>query len=200
MALFATSSPAFAALDLATAKEHLAVLHSDHDTMITNLVAYATDTISNEASIAITQHNRRLTLRQFPPYKIVLPRPPVQSITSVKYFDSTNTLQTWATDQWTSDLYADSPWVPSKLPTEICPVFGVVWPQVYERLDAVQVDYVVGYKAAADIPGRLLQAIKLVVGDYYEHREETVMGQAPQTLGAVMRLITDYRVHDPDIR
>lgn len=200
MPLFAVSAAGFAVVSTADAKEHLAVLHSDHDTLIASLVAYATELVQNMASIQVPQKTLRVTLQGFPTDEIILPRPPVQSITSVKYYDSDNTLQTWATDQWDSDLYVDSPWVPSVVNTRICPASGVTWPTVYTRLVPVQINYVAGWKAAADVPGPLIQAIKIILGDLYDNREDVVIGRPVANLHIIEKLVSTYRSYFEDTR
>ena len=200
MPLFRTGAAAFVVVSTADAKEHLAVLHSDHDTLIAALVGYATEVVENMTSMALVQRSLRLTLDAFPSDWIVLLRPPVQSITNVTYFDGDNSQQTWSTSEWESDLYADSPWVPSYMNTRIRPTSGVSWPTTYERMGAVQVNYVAGFQSAATVPGPLISAVKLIVADLYENREETVMGPAPQTLGAVQKLTSSYRNWFEDAR
>ncbi len=200
MPLYPVGAAGFAAVSTADAKEHLAVLHSDHDTLIASLVTYATELVQNMASIQIPQKTLRVTLKAFPVDEIVLPRPPVQSITSVKYYDSDNTLQTWATDQWESDLYADSPWVPTLSNTRIRPVSGVTWPTVYTRQTPVQVDYVAGWKTAATVPGPLLQAIKIITGDLYENREDIVVGRGATNLHMIEKLVSTYRSYFEETR
>jgi hypothetical protein len=51
-----------------------------------------------------------------------------------------------------------------------------VWPQVYARMDAVQVEYVAGATSAALIPRPLVQAVALLVGHWYNQREDVVIG------------------------
>lgn len=71
--------------------------------------------------------------------EIEIPLPPLVSITSVKYLDSTETEQTLASNQYT--VIAGG-WGPSK----VRPAYGVTWPAVAcRRPDAVRVRFVAGY-------------------------------------------------------
>lgn len=67
----------------------------------------------------------------------------------------------------------------------------IVWAQGYDlprdvaaRPDAVRVDYIAGYgPLMRDAPQRVRQAIRLLVGHWFRHREEVVIAAgAPQTL------------------
>ena len=200
MPVFQTSAAGFAVLTTAEAKEHLAVLHSDHDTLIAGLVGAATTAVENMTGCLVAQRNVLLTLEFFPHDGILLPRPPVQSVTSIQYYDDSDTLQTWSATEYVSDVYADSPWVASVMSSWIKPAYGLSWPTVYGRFDAIHVAYVSGWKAAADVPGDIVQAIKLLIGDMYEHREETVTGPSPAMLGAVTRYLAPYRAYGADVR
>ena len=200
MPLFAVSAAGFAVVSTADAKEHLAVLHSDHDTLIASLVGYSTELVQNMASIQIPQKTLRVTLDSFPSDEIILPRPPVQSITSIKYYDSDNVLQTWSNTEYESDLYADSPWVPNLNNTRIRPSSGFVWPTVYSRIAPIQINYVSGWKTAASVPGPLIQATKIVLADLYEHREDIVIGHITANLKILEKLVSTYRSYFEETR
>lgn len=77
------------------------------------------------------------------PWEIVLPMPPLSSVTSINYLDSGGTSQTLATDQYQVDLAGD--------PGRIKPATTVgVWPVTRAgAYNAVTVVYVAGYPIAA---------------------------------------------------
>ena len=55
-------------------------------------------------------------------------------------------------------------------------VDGQSWPSLYPRDDAVQIEYVAGYGAAASVPQVFKQAILLLVGHWYANRESSIVG------------------------
>lgn len=62
-------------------------------------------------------------------------------------------------------------------------------------IDPVTVNFSVGYNAAADIPGELIQAALLLVGHFYENRQENTIGLMPAALQTgVDSLISPHRV------
>jgi uncharacterized phiE125 gp8 family phage protein len=99
----------------------------------------------------------------FLPTYIVLPVAPVQSITSITYYDSLNVQQTLASTEYESDLYAE--------PALIRPAFGKTWPTTYERFNAVELTAVVGYGAASAVPEDAKQAMRLLASHWYRYGE-----------------------------
>lgn len=201
------------------AKTHLRVDFADDDTYIDALIDLAYDEVERYTRRALLTQTLRLTLPRFPVQAdsikqgrfidpaldgtwvsrsdgvITLPRPPVQSITNIKYYNENNVLTTWPTDEWESDLYADSPWVPHLYPTRITPSFGYTFPVTYSRLDAVQVNYVAGWESASAIPKPIIHAMKMLIGDMYENREDIVVGALNSNLGVIQRLLWKYRAY-----
>ncbi len=104
----------------------------------------------------------------FLPTYMVLPVAPVQSITSITYYDSLNVLQTLPTTEYEYDLYAE--------PALIRPAYGKTWPTTYERFNAIAVTAVCGYGAASVVPEDAKQAIRLLAAHWYENAEATITG------------------------
>lgn len=75
--------------------------------------------------------------------RIELKRPPLISVTSVKYYDESNVLQTVSP----SNYFTTSGLVP-----RVQFVEGFDAPSVYLREDAIQVEYVAGYAPSTDSP------------------------------------------------
>jgi phage conserved hypothetical protein, phiE125 gp8 family len=99
---------------------------------------------------------------------IRLPRPPLQSVTSVKYLDAAGVLQTLDPTKYQLDL--------DREPARIRPAPGTLWPTTYlgyfgMALAPVQITYVAGYGAAAAVPDTIKAALKMHVAQLYEYRE-----------------------------
>lgn len=99
---------------------------------------------------------------------IWLRRPPVQSVTHVKYLDSNGTLQTWAADQYEVDL--------TSVPPRIVRAANASWPSYRPGPKAIQVTFVAGYGLAAAVPQTIKQAAALLVDNFYENRSAVVFG------------------------
>lgn len=157
------TAAAAVSVSTADAKSHLKVEHSDDDTYIDSLVLSAeaqTEALTSRKMITQTVD---LYLTDFPMHEITLPFSPVTSISYIKYYDGTNTQQTWAASNYNYNIYEE--------PTVIR--YNDSAPDTYEdRSDAVNVRFVVGYANAAAIPAALISAIKLKLADLYENRME----------------------------
>ncbi|HKQ02640.1 MAG TPA: hypothetical protein VJ735_20145 [Actinomycetes bacterium] len=115
-----------------------------------------------------------------------LPRPPHQSITSIKYLDGSGVEQTWASTDWGHDVPA-APISETQQKARVWPAYGKTWPQTRCQPAAVKVRFVNGYGATFDsVPPPLRKGMLLVVGELHESRELQVTGTivAPNILGA----------------
>lgn len=164
-----------AVLGLAALKQHLneAADVNDNDSLITTYCQVAWDYCERYSWRQLLTAGLRLSLPDwFPEYSrsdsyrckgsiIALPRPTVASIESVEYFDDDNVLQTLSTNDWGADLEAD-----------VVELQVYDFPTVFDRPDAVRINYTAGFgNTAAEFPPVLLHAVRLLVGSYYATRE-----------------------------
>src|ERR1700722_16969036 len=108
---------------------------------------------------------------------IMLPRPPLQSVTSIQYFDDTDTPTTWDP----SNYYVDTVRTPARVTLRI----GATWP-VPERLaNGIMVQYVAGYgNDGTAVPEQIKTAIRQLVSHWYDNRGEAVA--APTARGTTI--------------
>lgn len=103
-----------------------------------------------------------------------LPRPPIVSVTSVKYYDTTNTQQTWASSNYR--VKTGSPGHIEAVSTSI--------PAVYNRWDAIEVIYTCGYGTSGhDVPEPIRMAIGFLARHWYECGCE---GSVPTTVRGML--------------
>lgn len=181
MGLKRTVDPTVMATTLKRAKKQVELLETEdaHDAHLTALIGAATEHVEQYTRRALITQTWRLTLDRFP-CEIVLPRPPVQSVSSITYVDDDGATQTLSSSLYQTCLESS--------PARIVPAYNEVWPTVRNIPEAVQVTYVAGYGAAAtDIPEQFQQIILLLVGHWFEHREAIVSGTsaAEVPLGAI---------------
>jgi len=107
-----------------------------------------------------------LYLEDFPTgMEIVLPRSPATAVASVKYYDDTGTLQTYAASNYNVTINdPDRPaiWVADTAD----------WPSVQaDNPEAVEIAFTAGYGALiTDVPPMILNGIILYAGHLYDHR------------------------------
>lgn len=187
------TDPTAPPVGLDQAKEHLKVTYEDEDYLIQLLIDGATEHAESVTRRAIMPRDFILYLDQFPNTpSIEIPRPNLQSVASVKYYDADNAEQTFASAKYFVDAVT-APGCVRLAPYEI-------WPDTYERPNAVFIEYTAGYADITDVPDGLKIAILLMVGHWFENREAVVIGptglrikEVPMSAGF---LLDQYRVMD----
>lgn len=117
---------------------------TSYDALLTALCTAAREYAEHHTGRALASQVLELALDAFPTCyedSIVLPRPPVASITSIKYYDTAGVLQTMS-----SSLYALSTY---GIEHKVSLTYGNTWPSTQAIPDAVQVRFVCGYAAAS---------------------------------------------------
>jgi uncharacterized phiE125 gp8 family phage protein len=107
-----------------------------------------------------------MCLDRFPSVSTIdIPLPPLQSIGSIKYYDTADSEYTLAA----GDYFADTKSQPGRVSLN----YDKTWPSiVLRRSNAACITFVCGYGAtAASVPERIRQAILLTIGHFYENRE-----------------------------
>lgn len=171
-------------VSLAEAKEHLRVLHSDEDAYITSLITTARIWAEN------FQRRRFLTTAEtwyfdgWPSGNyITLPYPPLQSVTGVYYTNTSDVESTFATDNYDVDTNSE--------PGRIMLKYNKSWPTATLRpMNPIRVPFETGYgDVSNDVPMDVRNAILILVGDLYEHRETVIMGTTVSHLKTVENLL-----------
>ncbi len=180
MALNITTEPTTEPLTTQEVKSHVRQDISDDDDYIDALITAArksAETFTNRQFITATY---TLNLDRFPRGKngtvIKLSRPPIVSVSSVKYFDVDGTQQTLVAD---TDYQVDVLSEPGRL----APAPSMFWPSVQaERLNPIEIIYIAGYGAAGAVPQGIKQALLLLVAHWYERRETVLVGSVSKEL------------------
>lgn len=124
-------------------------------------------------------------------HEILIPKPPLQSVTWVKYVDVYGDTQTLTAG---TDYEVNQ----HRSPGVVRSISG--WPITDRVYRAVQIRFVCGYGASStNIEPAILQAIRLLVADAYENRQSVAMISggpliAPAVSKAVDALLTPYKV------
>lgn len=146
-------------------KDHLNLLNSDHDAYLDTLIGAARrqcETMTHQVAMTTTFE------RSFPCLpssgELVLDAP-VQSVTSVKYYDSDGALQTLAGTEWVART--------DSMPGVVLRAYEKTWPVVRTSGIArpVIVLYVAGYASRALVPDEFKQAMLLLIGHWWMVRE-----------------------------
>jgi len=221
--LVLVNQTAFSALQASDIRTHLNITDTSTDAYIQSLIDAAVVYCERITGLDLRPTTWNLVLGQFPiwanyswgdrygnylslfPYlnefaigrdlqrwqEILLPRGPVTAVNSIKYYDVTNALQTLPTSSYNVVL-------PSYTAGRIEP--NIYWQLAYPRPDAVTVSFTSGFSNNSGdvnyIPQTLIHAVKLLVGLWWNQREDinydprTVQGNVGM---AVDSLLSTFR-------
>lgn len=162
------TKPAIEPVTLSEAKHHCRIDGSDEDVAIDQAIVTAREYAESETHRQLITATHKLWLDAFPS-GIIVPRSPLQSVTSITYIDPDGETQTLAADQYQVTQGAE--------PGRIVPAHGCSWPSSRSQPEAVQVTFVAGYgDAAADVPASIRRAIMLLVAHLNEFHEPVAPG------------------------
>lgn len=166
--------------------------HPD-DAYIQMLVSAAREWAEQYTRRALATQTINFALNGFPEV-IDLPIAPLQSVSSIKYLDINNVLQTLNTSVYYIDYFDSKIYLNS----------NQVWPSTSNRENSVIVEYVAGYtnedgQNLSPLPFPIKAAILLMVGSFYENRQEDQMGNARVSFNSlplgVYNLLQPYRLN-----
>ena len=124
---------------------------------------------------------------------LLLSKNPVQSVTSLKYYDIDDAQQTLATANYQVDILSQN----AKIYEGISAGFPSISSSV---INPIEITYVVGYgDDAADVPEDIRHAIKMMISFLYENREGVnvplfSMGTSTPLPGVVKQILSDYKI------
>lgn len=182
MRLSLKTAPAARALDwFSEVKGHLRLDSDDEAARVDSILIPAAEQWAESATgRQLITATWTLSFEAFPQDggPIVLPKPPLQSVTSVKYYDDAGVQQTWAA---AANYTVIAPAGPKCGPGMIVPKVGISYPYAYGFPYEVEIEFIAGYGASsASVPGLLKAGMLLLVAEQFERREEAFAGQISQ--------------------
>jgi uncharacterized phiE125 gp8 family phage protein len=141
------------------------------DVLIASLVQAAREQVERDTGRALITQTLDLYFDE-PPYgcELRVPRPKLQSVTSVKTYDVDHTETTLSTAAYYVDIASE--------PGRILLNNGYQWHSAPSRdANALIVRAVCGYGSRSAVPEQLKRAMALLISTLYEHREKVVISQ-----------------------
>ena len=169
------------------AKDFLKVDTTADDTLIDSLIKAATQScqiFTNRyfLSTIVTQYSDKWD------GIYTLYKSPVFGINHIKYFDSNDTEQTLASSNYILDNVSQ--------PARIGIAVNGTLPDLADRINAVHVEYKVGYGTTSDfVPEGIKQAVLITIGNWYENRQTVITGRTATELPLSSQyLLEQYKI------
>lgn len=165
-------------LDVSDADDHLRGLYADDSTHLVRLIRAAAAYIENDLGIALLDTVYNETFACWDDWgKFRLGRAPLDTLTSVKYYDTDEAEQTWTNTNY----------ITTGVP-EIEIAADVTLPSVSTRQYPWSVQYTAGYgTATTDIPLVAQQAMRMIVEDWDRFRGNWITGTISVPVGVTVR-------------
>jgi uncharacterized phiE125 gp8 family phage protein len=178
------TGPTVEPVTLSEAKAQARISDNNSDGVIAGHITTAREEAESYMGRGILTQTWKLVLDAF---ANVIPLPmaaPLQSVTSVQYYDADGTLQTLATSYYSVDTVAR--------PGRVVLKPDQSWPSVQsdKRDGAVIITYVVGWTTAALVPERIKQGIKQYVA-YLDLNRDGLEARALEAEQAAQRCWSD---------
>jgi uncharacterized phiE125 gp8 family phage protein len=119
------------------------------------------------------------------PQEFQVHRGPVTAVTAIKAYDLNDNVTTVATTVYQTDFIYE--------PARVSLRFGQIWPYQLRARNAVAIEYTAGYAVGA-VPAGILQAMKILLGHWYEERQPTAVGYVSTLPFSVEALLAPFRI------
>ena len=178
------TAPTAEPLQVSEVRRHLALDDSYYDDYISSLVQVTRALAQSHTHRQLVTATYDVKLDSLPAGQetLCLPFGQLQSVTSVSYTDAAGSSQTFSSSNYDVST--------AREPGTIRPSYGQVWPAARIQQEAATIRFVCGYGAAGSVPQALKQAMLLMIGDYFNNREQTIIGtsvaELPQGAKALM--------------
>jgi len=164
-------------ITLDQAKQHCRCQHDAENDLFTGWIKAAEDFVQDYTNRALMTSTWQWIGDCFPSDEdgaddaIDLIIGPVQSVASMTYTDVDGVEQTLDAEDYQFQAHPISP--------KLWPGVDSSWPWTQgEKIDAVRINLIAGYASAERVPARFSQAMLLLIGEWFEKREETSIPDA----------------------
>lgn len=111
----------------------------------------------------------------------------LQSVDEIRYIDIDGVQQTLADTEYAVDTGSEV--------GRVYPAYGKSWPSVRDQINAVEIDFTVGYgDAGSDVPASIRNVMLLLVVHWYENRSAVAMGVNATKLPIGVDILDSYKV------
>lgn len=191
MSLTTVIAPSVEPVTVAVVKEHLNIssTFTSDDDWIGLHITTARKLIETKSGRQLMDATYNLVLDSFPS-EIRVPKPPLQSVSSITYTDTAGDTQTLSSSLYQVDTDSE--------PARIRSSWGNTFPSTRNEMNAVTVQFVAGYASdysdTESVPEYFKTCIKMIVGHWFENREFSTPVNLKEVPMAVDSLIWQEKV------
>lgn len=181
---YVVTAPTEEPLSLDQVKNHLRVDVGEDDVWLMGAIRAARERAEAVTGRALVTRTVEVTRDNWPAGPVwILPQPPLQSVTSIKYTTAAGVEATFDAGNYLVDTRST--------PGRVVLKTAASWPSaVLREVNGVVVRYVAGYGLRGAVPREIVEGMLLAVGEMYENREN-----APGAgVGVAERMWLKYRV------
>lgn len=191
MTLTVKTEPASEPILVKDLKTHLRIISAKDDTYLASLIRVAREHIEMEIGRSLITRTYTATFDFWPNARFWrLEFPSIQSVTHIKYYDTTSAQQTFSADNYQVD------------DRRIILNYGLSWPDIWDEANGIEIEYVAGFgDDPEDIPEGVRLGIMQLIGYWYNNREEYMTSEGrslqnvylPRTVDALVLPFKDWR-------
>lgn len=152
------TGPATEPITLAEAKQQCKITHTNEDALVANYIVAARQAAEDHMARGLITQTWKLMLQDWAEIVWLPMAAPLQSVTTVKYYDTDGAQQTLGSTVYTVDVVSR--------PGRLTRAPNQSWPslQADRHVGRIEITYVVGFISAVAVPERIKQGIRLHVG------------------------------------
>ena len=188
------TAPTTEPVSLAEARLHLKVDTDDDNALISSLITASRETAEVFTGRALATQVLEYILDGFPTEAdtINIPRPPLEELTSIKYRNWQGQEVEWDGQNYVVDG--------ESMPARVTLAYGKYFPDFTPYpVSSVRIRFTAGYKSGGPdslkMPEQINQALKLLIGHFYENRESVVVGTVANKVPfSVEALLYPYKI------
>jgi len=178
MGLKLITAPVVEPITLAEARLFLRETGTDQDALITTMISAVRRKAEHLTGRALITQTWEQSFDCWP-CQIMLRNAPLQSVTSVKYYDTEGVQQTLSALLYQVSTYSE--------PGRIAPAYGEVWPYARPQYDAIVVRFICGYGDNSNtIPEPVKQWMFINLSYLYDNRDRVSLGSTVEELPHTM--------------
>jgi uncharacterized phiE125 gp8 family phage protein len=161
MGLYLKTPPKWEPITLDEAKAHVRVTHNDDDVYIAHLISTARAYAEQYLKWAIPEQTWVWTMDEWPVFPVRVPKCPLSAVVSFTY----KTADGAQVVVDPASYIVDTNSLPGRIYYEPP---GVTLPEI----NGITIEFVAGFASASDVPMAIKHAMLLIIGHWYENREQ----------------------------